>query len=70
MPSSTTVTGKLGPATSVTSQVTNNVNSINFDFDTQTLTVRAGNTTRVYDVTSKTSLTFTVSSGSYSLTVA
>lgn len=65
-----TITGDLGAGVAIAAKVFHNITGINFDFDKQILTLDQGGLKTAIDVTDQTTLTFTVSSGVYSLTVA
>lgn len=64
------VTGDLGADQAVSAKRMTEVSSINFDFNKQVLTVDQSGLKTAFDVTDQTTITLTVSSGVYTLTVA
>jgi hypothetical protein len=70
--STVVLTGKYGPALTATATSIPNVRSFRFDFINQMIyVVQNGNVTiQEFDMNGKTSLTWTVSSGVYTLTIA
>jgi len=71
MASKVTVTGVIGPAGALTSQVFTGVTKFSIDCDNALLNISQGtNPTTIVDITGKTSLTLTLTSGNYALTVA
>lgn len=64
------VTGDLGADQAVSAKRMTGVSEVHFDFNKQVLTVDQSGLKTAFDVTDQTSLTLTVSSGVYTLTVA
>jgi hypothetical protein len=70
MPSTATVTAKIGPAQSLTATVFNNVTSFNFDVVAKVLTVVANGITTMMDINAATTVTCTIATGNFTLTVS
>lgn len=70
--STATVTGKVGPASTITAGVFTNVSTINLDCDGEILTLffNDGKAPIPIDVGAATTWTLTVSGNTYTLTVA
>lgn len=70
MASKATVTAKIGPASTVTAQVFNDVTMFAFDTSGKILTIRAGGILTQLDINAATTITCTISNGNYTLTVS
>ena len=70
MPSTVTVTGTVGPGSSVTALVISNVTFFSVDTVNEMLTVVADGKTTSYNITAATTITCTVSGNNYTLTVS
>jgi len=72
MPNPLTVTAKAGPGIQNTAIVLNNVNSIEFDFNRKMIFVTRNGltTTQEYDMTGITSVSFSISGSTYSMTIS
>lgn len=75
MPSIATITGKIGPAVTLTTVVFNNVTKITLDTDNEVLTIdyvspTLGPKIASIDVSAQTTWTLTVSGNTYTLTVS
>lgn len=75
MPSTVTVTGKVGPASTVTALVLTNVSKFSIDTTNELLTVELGEGSqppkvREFDISAATTITCTVSGNSYTLTIS
>ena len=73
MPSTATITGKIGPGTTVTSLVLNDVTEAHFDFAKKSiLSIKQATqpNTREFDLNATTTVTLTMSVGVGTLTVS
>jgi len=70
MPSTATVTAKIGPGVTATAIVISGVTSFGIDTTNEILTIVANGVTQQYDITAATTITCTVSGNSYTLTVS
>ncbi len=70
MPSTATITAKIGPGLTATAQVINNVSSFTIDTDKELLTVVSGSVTTQYDIAAATTILCTVSGNNYTLTIS
>lgn len=74
MPGTATITGKVGPGNTLTTQVFNNVSFFSVDTANEVLTLTynngPGQTTILIDVSAATTWTLTVSGNTYTLTVS
>jgi len=69
--SQATITGKVGPALTLTAAVITNIRNINLDCDKEILTLtQTEGKVSTYDVSAQTTWTLTVSGNNYTLTVA
>lgn len=65
--SKVTVTGKVGPGLTATTQVINNVTRIALDTDNEVLFVDSGGVRSEFDVGAGTTITITVSGNNYTI---
>lgn len=70
MASAATVTAKIGPAQTVTAQVFSNVSSFNFDVIAKVLTVVNNGIITQMDINAATTVTCTIATGNFTLTVS
>lgn len=70
MPSTATITGKIGPGDALTAFVFTPLHSFSLDCDTGILQVNANGRITDVDVSAQTTLTLTVSAGVYTLTIS
>lgn len=71
MASTVTVTAKTGPALQVTTLALQNVKSIQFDLERSVLYVKGdGPNTKEYDLSTVTTVTFSISGVNYTVTVS
>lgn len=70
MPSTATVTGKVGPAIALTAQVFTQVTEFTVVTDTEMLMLKANGQYKEVDISAATTITCTVSGNTYTLTIA
>jgi hypothetical protein len=71
MPSQITVTGKIGPGLAATALVLQNLNSFSVDTDKKLLTVvQNGFVTEQFDIAAATTMTVTISAGTFTVVVS
>lgn len=72
MPSTATVTSKIGPGVTVTAQVLQNVVRVNYDLVGDTVEITQSDPVKVtqYDLAATTTVTMTVSGGNWTVTIS
>jgi hypothetical protein len=70
MPGTATITGKVGPAGTLTAGVFTEVSSFQIETDKEILTLVTGNRTLQIDIAAATTITCTVSGSTYTLTIS
>lgn len=70
MASTATVTGKVGPGTTMTAQVFSQVTSFSVETDKEILTLVNDGRTLQIDIAAATTITCTVSGNTYTLTIS
>ena len=68
--SQVTITAKTGPALQVTSLVLTEITNLNFDLANRTLSVLQGSKVQVYDLSTVTAVTFTISGQTFTVVVS
>jgi hypothetical protein len=72
MPSTATVTSKIGPAITVTAAVLQNVVNVEYDIAARVIRVKQSDPNKIteYDYAATTTVTMTVSAGNWTITIS